>query len=30
MSILIIVLKFESTEKLVEFNEVIILKTMKA
>ena len=29
MLIPIIVLKFESTNKLVKFNDVIILKTMK-
>ena len=29
MLILIIVLKFESTNKLVEFNDVIILKTIE-
>ena len=29
MLISIIVLKFESTDKLVEFDDVIILKTMK-
>ena len=30
MLILIIVLKFELTDKLVEFDDVVILKTMKA
>ena len=29
MLISIIVLKFESTNKLVEFDDVIVLKTMK-